>query len=306
MFKVLFKFLGRGKKLSILIYHQVLPQFDPMRPYEMHADLFEQQLTWLKQNFTLLSLKQAATLLEEGNLPKNAAVITFDDGYENNASVALPILAKHNTVATFFIASDFLNGGTMWNDIVIEYVRNWPHKQLALDEFPNEYYITSDLQEKHQTAEKILLRLKYLPFVERSRIIQRLQPLAAPDGLMMSDEQVIELHQAGMEIGGHTCSHPILAKLDDDSAKKQIKNNKDYLENLLDEQLFSFAYPNGKPQQDYLLRDVKLVEQVGYKCAVSTANGVSTKTTDKYQLLRFSPWKQDKLGFLVLLAKNYF
>ncbi|GAC15102.1 polysaccharide deacetylase family protein [Aliiglaciecola lipolytica] len=306
MFNLLFKILGNSKKLSILIYHQVLPEFDPMRPYEMYAEVFEQQLKWLQENFVLLTLKQAVEMLEQNRLPKNAAVITFDDGYENNASVALPILKKHDVVATFFIASDFLNGGTMWNDIVIEFVRNWPTEKLILEEFPEEYYPTSNINEKYSSAEKILLKLKYLPFQERTRIIQRLKPLASPKGLMMSDTQVIELHTSGMEIGGHTCSHPILAKLDESNARQQISENKHYLESLLKQPLFSFAYPNGKPQHDYLPRDVNLVKELGYACAVSTANGVSTRNTDRYQLLRFSPWKRDKFGFLTLLAKNYF
>ena len=54
--------------------------------------------------------------LLKGDLPARPAVITFDDGYADNRTVALPILQAHGLTATFFVATGFLDGGRMWND----------------------------------------------------------------------------------------------------------------------------------------------------------------------------------------------
>jgi peptidoglycan/xylan/chitin deacetylase (PgdA/CDA1 family) len=301
-----FNILSKGKKLSILIYHQVLADFDPMRPCEVTAEQFETEVVRLKTYFNILTLRDAMQKLHHGTLPKNPAVITFDDGYENNASVALPILKKHQVTATFFIASDFLNGGAMWNDKVIELVRAWPKSTLSVEDIPDESFDTSSMSAKRFSAEQLLLKLKYLPLEQRTSAVAKLEKSVALTGLMMSDAQVLELHSAGMEIGGHTCSHPILATLKDEEAFKQIKDNKVYLERLLGEPIESFAYPNGKPNKDYSAATKQQVLKAGYKYAVSTCSGVTDKYTDAYQIPRFTPWRKDKHGFLGLMAKNYF
>lgn len=306
MYSLLFKLLGHRKKLSILIYHQVLPEPDFMRPYEMHAEQFDKEVSWLAGNFNLMTLDDALTRMHEGRLPSNAAVITFDDGYENNVSQALPILSKHGVPASFFIASDFLNGGAMWNDKVIEVVRSWQGTSMQIPQLPEQTFDLSSDAARHASAEKLLLALKYLPFEQRRQVVAELESAVPLAGLMMTDAQVKQLHSAGMEIGGHTCSHPILAKLDDERALRQIVENKQYLESLVGQPLRSFAYPNGKPEQDYSTQNRESVRQAGYRWAVSTSPGVSDADTDPYQVPRFSPWRKERNGFLSLLAKNYF
>jgi peptidoglycan/xylan/chitin deacetylase (PgdA/CDA1 family) len=307
MFKSVLRVMTMRRKLSILIYHQVLADYDPMRPDEMDAATFEKHMSWLKDNFTVLTLGDAVKQLKQGNLPANAAVVTFDDGYENNASVALPILQKFNLPATFFIASDFLNGGAMWNDKVIETVRHWPGDSIHLDWTKAKEFDTSTPAARTESAKRLLLEFKYLPLEERASAADEFAgELAKNMRLMMTDAQVIELHKAGMEIGGHTCSHPILATLDDEQALAQIANNKHYLEELLGESISSFAYPNGRPDTDYTLATKKLVAKAGYDCAVSTSYGISDASTDWYQIPRFTPWRNDKFGFLSLLVRNYF
>jgi len=289
-----------------LIYHQVLPKPDVMRPYEVAADLFEQHLILLSENFTVLTLEDAISRLEAGTLPRNPAVITFDDGYENNASVALPLLQKYQLPATFFIASDFLNGGAMWNDKVIETVRHCKGDTLSLDWLPGRSFDISSEHARCKSASDLLKEFKYLPFDKRLEAVDKF----VGDSLdlsrfMMTDAQVKELYDAGMEIGGHTCSHPILAKLSDQEAYTQIKENKNYLETLLNTQLSSFAFPNGRPDTDFYSNTVAQVKKTGYKYAVSTSYGVSDKRSDRFQLPRFTPWRNDKKGFLGLMCKNY-
>ena len=64
---------------------------------------------------------------------------------------------------------------------------------------------------------------------------------------MMTSAQVKAMRQAGMQIGAHTVSHPILVRLMDPEARQQIGDSKRFLEDLLGERVGLFAYPNGKP-----------------------------------------------------------
>jgi len=119
---------------------------------------------------------------------------------------------------------------------------------------------------------------------------------------MLTDEQLSKLHQAGMEIGGHTVTHPILANLDKETAWQEIIENKQSLEKLLEIQLQHFAYPNGKPGHDYRLEQIELIKAAGYQAAVSTQWGVVNKDSDFYQLPRFTPWDKTALRFMSRLV----
>ena len=122
-----------GPKLSILIFHRVLPETDPLFPDEPDARRFDQMMGWVKTWFNVMPLDAAVNALKKRNLPARAMAITFDDGYADNRTIALPILKRHGLSATFFIATGYLNGGRMWNDTVIESIRKSQAKSLELD-----------------------------------------------------------------------------------------------------------------------------------------------------------------------------
>src|SRR5438067_10198380 len=105
-----------SQRLSILVFHRVLPQQDPLFPDEMDAQRFDKLLALLKSCFNVVSLRDGIDGLRRGKLPSRAVCITFDDGYADNAEIALPILQRHGMPATFFVATGFLDGGRMFND----------------------------------------------------------------------------------------------------------------------------------------------------------------------------------------------
>ena len=121
---------------------------------------------------------------------------------------------------------------------------------------------------------------------------------------MMRPAQIKRLHDAGMEIGGHTINHPILAMLDDEEARAEIVGGKHRLEEITGAPVTLFAYPNGKPDKDYGPRDVGLVREAGFAAAVSTIGGVANRSSDLFQLPRFSPWDRNprRLGVRLLLG----
>jgi peptidoglycan/xylan/chitin deacetylase (PgdA/CDA1 family) len=299
--------IGKQKKLLIMIYHRVLDEPDFMRPDEVDKEAFTWQMELLAKHFNVLPLSEALERMQNGTLPSRAVSITFDDGYADNYTNALPILKQFNLKATFFIASGFLDGGRMWNDTVIEAVRNSLGSLLDLSEIGLGQFKVADEVQRSQAASRIIRQIKYLPLNERDQYIAYIasQSQNLPDDLMMTREQLKKLHQSGMEVGGHTVNHPILAKLDDQAAEKEIKENKIYLENLLQTSINIFAYPNGKPNVDYVQHQVELVKRVGYLAAVSTLWGVAVHSNDQWQLSRFTPWDNNVLRFACRIILFY-
>ncbi|MGH8596529.1 MAG: polysaccharide deacetylase family protein, partial [Gammaproteobacteria bacterium] len=102
----------------------------------------------------------------------------------------------------------------------------------------------------------------------------------------------------------HTASHPILATLSAEEARREIIAGKQRLEDILGSTVTLFAYPNGKPEVDYRHAQAELVKQAGFRAAVSTRPAAATMATDRFHLPRFTPWKSEPTGFIVRLLRN--
>jgi peptidoglycan/xylan/chitin deacetylase (PgdA/CDA1 family) len=294
-------------RLSILIFHRVLPRPDPLQPGEPDVAEFSALLRWLSASYRVLPLVEATRRLHDGTLPSNAACITFDDGYADNLTVATPILTRHRMTATFFIATSFLEGGRMFNDTVIESVRVHEGSELDLTALGLGRMPTRDAGERIAAIGKLLDQIKYLSQDERDAKVKAIAAavgLPETSDLMMTHAQVRELRRHGMSIGAHTMTHPILTTLSRDEAYREIAEGRRELEEILGERVKTFAYPNGKPHRDYDTSHVGIVRELGFDAAVSTAWGVSKRDTDRFQLPRFTPWDRDPLRFRVRLAQN--
>ena len=301
---------GRRAPLSILIFHRVRRAPDPLFPDEPDASRFDAICAWLADWLNVLPLSEAVRRLARGSLPARAACITFDDGYADNLTEALPILRRHGLPATFFIATGFLDGGRMWNDTVIEAIRRTPHASLPLEPLglPGIGTVrTGSCQEKRDALQTLIPRMKYLDTAAREDAASRIAELGAaalPDDLMLTSAQLRELRRAGMEIGAHTVRHPILARCDDAVAREEIAASRARLEELLGERIRLFAYPNGRSGADYTPAHVRLVRELGFDAAVSTNAGASRMGDDVYQLCRFTPWDRSRWRFALRLARN--
>lgn len=299
---------SQGRKLSILLYHRVLGEPDPLRPDEFDQETFRLHMEVLADCFNVLPLDRAAAMLGAGALPPRAVCITFDDGYADNESIALPILLELGLTATFFVATGFLNGGRMWNDSVIEAIRVADKGTLDLREAGCGVHELGNDAQRLAAVTALLPDLKYQSPVERDAKVARIISTVArsvPDDLMMTSDQVCNLVAAGMTIGAHTVRHPILARLDDQDARTEILQSRNALEEITGSAISLFAFPNGKPGIDYGRRDVDLLKDLGVKTAVSTAWGVCTRKSDRWQLPRFTPWDKTRGRFALRMLHNY-
>ena len=298
---------AREPRLSVLGYHRVVAQPDPMRPSEPTAAQFEARMRWLAANFEVLPLLDAVRALREGRLPPRALCITLDDGYADNHELALPILRRLRLPATVFVATGFLDGGCMFNDVVTEAVRNAPGPTLDLGDLGfGQLSVTSD-GPRRQAIERILRRLKYLEPERRHATALRIAERAGaevPTNLMMTSAQVRALPAAGMAVGAHTVTHPILSEIPLKRAREEIAAARERLEALTGAPVRLFAYPNGHPRRDYHQEHAGLVRELGFEGAVSTAWGTARAGDDLYQIPRFTPWDRPNWRFGLRLAKS--
>jgi len=298
---------GRNGCLSVLIYHRVLPQPDPLLPNEPSATEFEAMMQLVKRTFNVIPLADAVAGLKSGRLPARALCITFDDGYANNETIAAPILDRLGLHATFFVATGFLDGGRMFNDTIIESVRSAQGEELDLQAIGLGRHAIGTDQDRRRTISELIDAVRSRPVQERAELTERAAQVAGarlPADLMMTSAQVAGLARAGFGLGGHTVSHPILARLPADAARREIIEGKRRLEDLAGSRVALFAYPNGRPNRDYSAATVELVREAGFEGAASTSSGAARIGSDPYQIPRFTPWDQGSLAFAARMWSN--
>jgi peptidoglycan/xylan/chitin deacetylase (PgdA/CDA1 family) len=298
---------GKNGRLAVLIFHRVLAEPDPLFPGEPDAAHFEIQMRWLRDWFNVLPLEEAVGRLRQGSLPARAAAVTFDDGYADNYTLALPILERLGIPATFFIATGFLNGGRMFNDVVIEAVRQAKGAELDLSKIGLGWHSITTVEARRSAIASIITDLKYLQPRCRSELAHALAQstgLSQCPDLMLNTEQVRRLAAAGMTLGAHTVNHPILARVSDKEALEEMRASKEQLESLIRQPVTLFAYPNGKQGTDYTAVHVELAREAGFTAACAGTWGAADKSSDLFQIPRFTPWDRSALRYGLRLARN--
>ncbi|NWG32054.1 MAG: polysaccharide deacetylase family protein [Rhodocyclaceae bacterium] len=297
-----------GQRLSILIFHRVLERRDPLRPNEPTAADFERMMAFFARHFVVLPLREATQRLRNGTLPKRACCITFDDGYADNLTIALPILEKYDLPATVFVATGYLDGGRMFNDAVIDAMAKVGESSIDLTKIGLGRHSLATEEERLLAVTRILNVLRYREPEQRNEDVARLLEIAhcgaLPDNIMLTSAQVAELDRRGVEIGGHTVNHPILTSLDDDRARAEIVEGKRRLEEIVGHAVTAFAYPNGVPLRDYVRQHVDMVRSSGFEISVTTAHGVARRGSDVFQLPRFTPWGTSTLKWGARMTVN--
>lgn len=297
---------GPRARLSILIFHRVMPERDPLMPGEIVREDFDRAIGWMKRWFHVLPLGEAVRRLQDGSLPPRAACVTFDDGYADNHDVALPVLQRHGVPASFFVATAFRDGGLMWNDALIETIRRCGDT-LDLEDFGLGRHALGDDEARRRAVSELLPRVKYLDPARRAELVASFERRYAdvlPRDLMMTSDKIRALHAAGMTVGAHTVHHPILALTPEAVTEREIRDSKAQLEALLDHPVRLFAYPNGVPDRDYRKLHARQIAAAGFDAAVSTAWGAADGASDVYQLPRFTPWERTPMRFGLRLAQN--
>jgi peptidoglycan/xylan/chitin deacetylase (PgdA/CDA1 family) len=294
-----------AQRLLVLIYHRVLAAPDPLAPREMTADIFCWQMRLLQRYAKVLPVREALERLTRGTLPRRAVCVTFDDGYADNEHVALPILGQFDIPATIFVSTGFIDGGRMWNDTLIESVRRLQPGRHELAPLGAGTVELNGTASRAWLVRTLIGQVKHLDPAERLARVRWLEQYCGaelPGDLMMTRAQLRALHAAGIELGAHTVTHPILVKLTAAAAAEELRASRASLETIVGAPIRYFAYPNGRPGVDYDSSHVAMARECGFEAAFSTRRGACTATSDRWQLPRFTPWDRTPARWIARLV----
>lgn len=298
---------GPAGRLSVLLFHKIPTVADPLTTGELNLARFEHILDFLAKNANVLPLPEATAALQSGKLPSRAMALTFDDGYAEWIDNVSPALRKRNLPGTFFVTTGQLSGSALWHERIVAAVRALPDKGFSLPYGFGSYTDLSLPGSRLRLVEELQERLKYASLADRVGAIEILE--AQADSAIslprpFDTESVRTLHNQGFDIGAHTVHHPILNECTRAQARDEIGGSKEELEAIIGGRVHSFAYPNGRPNEDYGPEHVEMVRSLGYTSAVTTSNGVSTRESDIFQLPRFTPWGLSDERIAFQLARN--
>jgi peptidoglycan/xylan/chitin deacetylase (PgdA/CDA1 family) len=297
---------SRGR-LPILIFHRVLQKPEPLLPGEPSAEEFDALLAHLASRFRIVPLGHAARDLYAGTLAPRTLAITFDDGYANNLAIAAPILKRRGVPATVFVATGYLDGRCMFNDAIIEAFRSTALPELDLTALGLGRHALRSDAERLAAIDAVLREVKPRAADARDQVAKDVLAragVAPPEALMLTRASVRDLASFGIDVGAHTVNHPILARTPAAVAWHEIRESRRELEDITGGPVTLFAYPNGRPRDDYAGEHVAMVRDAGFAFAVSTAAGAASIRSDRLQLPRFTPWARQPLKFDLMMLRN--
>jgi len=261
-----------GREPSVLLYHSV-PRRSPRQGGKYHFDgaAFERQVVHLQEHFEFIHPEEI--FLPRSLWRRKAVLLTFDDGFRNNATVAAPILARHRVPALFFVCSGHVgNGGVLWFSYLHALEHCFPRGSFT---FRGECRDMSPAKRSTTVAwlREYLLGLRPHPTAMYCAIREELPPLESfvseTDRLDwyagMSEEQIAEIaDNALFVLGAHTVDHPMLTACEPAEAAHQMDDNKRFLEGVGKRAVTAISYPSGDYDAAVVDRSRKLGFDTGY------------------------------------------
>jgi len=293
--------VGKNHRAAILFYHrfrrtgegaaELLPRLDCRE--------FERQMAYLKKNYEILSLDDSATLLRQGKgFRRPSIILTIDDGYWDNYTLAYPIIRKHDLPVIIFLTAGCIGGDTgLWLDDIEYALQSTDSENLSLEKVLGQGRIDISTHEGKKAAEKRMYAvLSKKGERERKDALRELyttldvpEPSASGrDRIMMNWEEVKEMAENSVNFGAHTVSHPFLPAMPLDEAKREIQESKRLIEEKTGKTVRHFAIPNGK-DDDFSSELKEICAEIGFDTVVTTEPGVVGGSSNPYALPRIIP-----------------
>lgn len=292
----LWQYANRGK-IPILTFHGVDCGTDkdhcpPLRPRLAMAD-FRRYLDVLSQCFGFITLETAVDMLS-GRRPLRpySLVLTFDDGYLNNATCVWPVLMQYNAPATFFVSTDLVGTGeAFWADR-LDYAIS--HLRREVDHLVADGSVHRIAGRDRRALTSLFWRIKNtftdMGWERAQAAVEAIEREAtskiadAPSSDrwagFMNWEQVRQMQRQGAQFGSHTASHRPLDELSPEEVMAELVSSKEELERQTNRPCSCLAYPRGRCSDDV----AAMAQQAGYRCAVTTVEAPAD-TTDPLMLL---------------------
>lgn len=283
----------------ILNYHRIGTPSERDDPdlFSVTADDFDRHVRLLADRFQIVAAGTADLDLRR---PARRIAITFDDGYRDQAQAAR-VLERHGVPGTFFICTGFIDAphAAWWDEIA------WLSRHLQADLRPSPWLpqglpvVGRSLDEVRHAVN---LTYKLAAGDSGEAFLDRLAEEAGQERLTadhvrdqwMRWDDIHGLVAAGMEVGAHTVTHPVLATLPPDRQYEEISSSLCRMQEELGRPIDIFAYPVGS-RSAFDGRTRAALTELGVRRAFSFCGGVNSRRppghTDPYDVLRVGVWR---------------
>lgn len=299
------------KKLYVAMYHYVRDLEHSRYPRIKGLDytLFKKQIAFFEQNFHIVTMENVLEALGGGVLPDKALLLTFDDGYIDHYTFALPILKAHKIQGSFFISGKtiventlldankvhFVLASTQEKELLqcllqqMDYYRGNEYAYASNKELLSEYGIAS----RFDTGETIFIKRMLqtvLPERLRNTITTNLfQKFVGIDEekfareLYLNRDQIRMMKDSGMFIGIHGYDHYWLGNLDKKEMEQDIEKALNVMDEFIDRDSWVMNYPYGSYNEE----TIKAVCKKGCVCGFTTDVRTADLDIDnRYQIPR--------------------
>lgn len=290
-------YLSKNSCAIFLMHGVIKSQAHSLRNYtrkHLLLDEFVAILTDLTACGHAVSMSEVMLATEENPLPENAFAFTFDDGFENNASVAAPALVDFQVPATFYVTSGFIgNGGRSWTDMIEAALEGVSKLQLkGINPFIDGTY--AGPSEKRALMERVRTYVKGTsdidPYQFAGEFIQQCGVTDIPFDKDLDEKlswkQVRELSDHPLfTIGGHGHTHRILSHLSSSDLESEISTSIEILEAATGKPVHHYSYPEGLTNC-FSEEVINCLKRHGVLCCPTAEHGLNTTGTDLFRLRR--------------------
>jgi peptidoglycan/xylan/chitin deacetylase (PgdA/CDA1 family) len=285
------------KPAVVLIYHRVAELQQDPQLLAVKPDNFYKQIEFLKKNYNLLTIEEFNFIVtEKKKFSRNSVLITFDDGYADNANYALPVLESLGAQALFFITTSNINTNEeMWWDKMDQIFfsgRELPSKLTISIKNKNLDFDLSNERLKLKTYYALHSLIKFNKKEVRDDVINRLFKWANVEQhnrnnyRMVNGDELLKMDVSHSSvIGAHTHTHTPLSILSYDEQFQDVEQSKVILEKLLKHPVKYFSYPFGS-FKDYNNESVEVCKKLGFNFVCANFYFQVHKWTSKYELPR--------------------
>jgi peptidoglycan/xylan/chitin deacetylase (PgdA/CDA1 family) len=244
-------------------------------------DHFDRQCAYLRKHYNVVSLDEIVDSLIGGtSLPPKAVALTFDDGYRDNYTRAFPILLRHGLTATFYVSTGCIdNRALLWTGLLRFAVFTTTLPVLEIDAPLAFRFPVATEFERREAFTKLIVTMKNIPTADRLALLDAvrraagIEDLSPLSSIMMTWDQVREMHRGGMSLGAHTITHPNLPNATPDEARREIFGSRDELAAELGTAIRHFSYPNGRGSAHLTDAVKSLVREAGFASSTTSVTG---------------------------------
>jgi peptidoglycan/xylan/chitin deacetylase (PgdA/CDA1 family) len=277
----------------ILTFHEIHDDLDSELWTGCPTPFLEKCIKWLrKAGWEIVSLGEAFDRLRRNERARQFAVFTFDDGYRDNITRALPILRREQVPFTIYVPTGAITRELFaWWLGLREVFRINESVEIAAMGMS---FSCNDLPKKTQSLAAatrwVLKNYKRIPDLRSTFSDYGISLQALCDRYFINDDELQFLAREPLiSIGAHTVTHPALSNLEAADALREMVDNRAYLRACLATDVTALAYPFGNPLTCGA-REASLAAQAGFRTAVTTSNRplFAQDCHDLYRLPRVS------------------